>query len=103
MEMRQTPWGKATNTEQLANGILWVETIEHGGILVESTLAGTLLSAQARQIGHPWDSFLAFEQEHDMPVIFYEHPELYPWMEEILTEKIASDRLHLDHPEYFQA
>lgn len=99
--MHNTPWGMTLTRQQLAEGIFWVETVEHGGLLIEKTQARTLLSNQALKIGRPWDGFLAFEQEHDMMVVFYEHPELYPWIEEDLTEKLAADSLHLYHPEYF--
>ena len=102
METNQTPWGIALNMELLGEGILWVETAEHGGLLIERGLAGALFSSQALEIGRPWQGFLAFEQEYDMPVIFYEHPELYPWIEEKLTEQLACDCLQLTHPEYFQ-
>jgi hypothetical protein len=37
-----------------------------------------------------------------MVVVFYEHPELYPWVEEELTEKLAADTLRLSCPEYFE-
>lgn len=89
--------------QELAEGIFWVETADHGGLFIEATLARSgLLSEQALKIGRAWEHFLVYEQEHDMPVIFYEHPELYPWVEEELTEKLAADTLHLFHPEYFE-
>ncbi|HEX7737953.1 MAG TPA: hypothetical protein VF458_24115 [Ktedonobacteraceae bacterium] len=87
--------------QELAEGIFWVETADHGGLLIEATLAHALLSEQALKIGQTWEDYLVYEQEHDMPVVFYEHPELYPWVEEELTEKLAADTLHLFHPEYF--
>jgi hypothetical protein len=102
METTQTPWGIALTKERLADGVFWMETAEHGGILIETHLASTLLSAQALALGLSWNEFLVFEQEQDLPVIFYEHPELYPWIEESLTEKLAADCLLLAHPEYFR-
>ncbi len=98
-----TPWGKTTSKQELATGVFWVETIEHGGLLINIAQAQSLLSDRARTIGKPWESFLAFEQERDMLVVFYEHPELYPWIEEELTEKLAADGLSLFYPDYFYA
>lgn len=98
-----TPWGIALTRQKLADGIFWVETAEHGGLLIASEQAGVLLSAPACRIGQRWNNFLTFEQEYDMLVVFYEHPELYPWVEETLTEKLAADSLRLSHPEYFQS
>lgn len=102
MENISTPWGRALTRQELAEGVFWVETAEHGGLLIETHRARTLLSDMALKIGQPWEEFLAYEQEYDMMVVFYEHPELYPWVEEELTEKLAADSLHLHHPEYFR-
>jgi len=82
--------------------VFWVETAEHGGLLIEAERAQTFLSEQALTIGRRWENVLVYEQEHDMPVVFYEHPELYPWAEEDLTEKLAAESLRLFHPEYFR-
>lgn len=101
MENRVTPWGNATTMQELAEGIFWVETTEHGGLLIEAEQARLLLSEQALQIGRVWEHYLVYEQEHDMTVVFYEHPEFYPWAEEELTMKLAADHLRLFYPEYF--
>lgn len=97
-----TPWGVAQTKLQLAEGVFLVKTEVHGGILIEQTIAASLLSEKAIRIGKPWESFLAFEQDQDMMVVLYEHPEIYPWVEEELTEKFAEDNLREYHPEYFQ-
>ena len=102
MEKMETPWGIALTRQELAEGIFWVETAEHGGLLIEQIQAQALLSDPALKIGRIWDGFLAYEQEQDMVVVFYEHPELYPWVEEELTKKLAADNLQRFHPEYFQ-
>jgi hypothetical protein len=96
-----TPWGKAHVQRQLDNGILWIEGGEHGGLLIEHAKATEILSEKALSIGRIWHGFLAFEQEKDMMVVFYEHPELYPWMEEELAEQLAEESLRRDHPDYF--
>lgn len=97
----QTPWGVAITTQSLDEGVYWVETAEHGGILIEVTQAKTVLSEKALRIGKPWHDFLAFEQAYDMMVVFYEHPEWYPWVEDELIEKLAEDSLRQHHAEYF--
>ncbi len=96
-----TPWGRAHTQHQLADGVLWVETEAHGGLLIEAAQAETILSLKALSLGKHWHDFLAFEQEKDMMVVFYEHPEWYPWMEEELTEQLAEESLRRDHPDYF--
>jgi hypothetical protein len=100
-EGMHTPWGVALTKQQLDEGVFWIETSEHGGLLIELTQAKTMLSEKALKIGQPWYDFLAFEQEHDMMVVFYEHPEWYPWLEQTLTEALAEDSLRQYHPEYF--
>ncbi len=97
----QTPWGVSLTTQQLDEGVFWVEAAEHGGILITITQARALLSDKAQQIGRSWNAFLAFEQERDMMVVFYEHPEWYFWMEEELTLQFAEANLRQHHPEYF--
>jgi hypothetical protein len=100
-ERMDTPWGIAHTRRQLADGIFWVETGEHGGLLIEYAQAKENLSEKGLSFGTRWHDCLAFEQEKDMMVVFYEHPEWYPWMEEELTEQFAEDCLRRDHPDYF--
>jgi len=96
-----TPWGKAHTQRQLADGVFWVETETHGGLLIENAQAEEILSEKALAIGKRWYDFLAFEQDKDMMVVFYECPELYPWMEEELTVQFAEESVRKNHPDYF--
>ncbi|MBV9709517.1 MAG: hypothetical protein JO011_01235 [Ktedonobacteraceae bacterium] len=96
-----TPWGRAQTQHQLADGVFWVTTEVHGGLLIEIKQAEETLSEKALSIGKRWNDFLTFEQEKDMMVVFYEHPEWYPWMEEELVEQLAEESLRRDHPNYF--
>lgn len=96
-----TPWGKAQTKQQLDEGVYWVTTEIYGGLLIEKERAQALLSTRACRIGMPWNDFLAFEQEHAMMVVFYEQPQLYPWVEEELSAKLAEDVLRLRYPDYF--
>jgi len=97
-----TPWGVALTNQQLDDGVFFVQTVEHGGLLIDNVKANELLSVQACTIGKHWNGFLVFEQDTDIMVVFYEHPEFYPWVEDDLLEKFAEDSLRKDHPDYFQ-
>ncbi|MBE3559148.1 MAG: hypothetical protein IMW89_07990 [Ktedonobacteraceae bacterium] len=98
-----TPWGVSHTQTQLEEGVFWVQTPENGGILIEYPRAGAYLSEKAMKIGKRWHDFLVFEQESDMTVVWYEHPEWYMWAEADLVEKLAEDMLRQSHPEYFSA
>lgn len=103
MKSTSSPWGEVVTTQEIAAGVFWVETTEHGGLLIEADRAQTFLSYEALELGKPWTCFLAYEQEHDLPVVFYEHPEWYPWVEEELTERLAADCLHRSRSTYFRS
>lgn len=98
-----TPWGNTHTKWQLEEGVFWVQNAERGGLLIDKSKAAEILSDKARTIGKRWDNFLAFDQDNDMMVVFYEHPELYPWIEEELTESFAEESLRRDHSDYFLA
>ena len=100
-EEMYTPWGVAQSVELLDDGVFWVQPQEHGGLLIESSKAETLLSAKAIAIGKVWNTFLTFEEDDAMLVVFYEHPELYPWAEEELIHTLAEECLHRVYPDYF--
>lgn len=100
-EEMYTPWGVAQSVELLDDGVFWVQPQEHGGLLIEHDKAETLLSAKAIAIGKWWNTFLAFEEDDAMLVVFYEHPELYPWAEEELIHNLAEECLHRMYPDYF--
>lgn len=96
-----TPWGVALMVHVLDDGIFWVQTAEYGGVLLEQTQAGSLLSPKARALGTWWHEFLTFEQDDALLVVFYEHPDLYPWAEENLIHPLAETYLRATHPDYF--
>ncbi|HTK06452.1 MAG TPA: hypothetical protein VL485_04755 [Ktedonobacteraceae bacterium] len=100
-----TPWGIVRVKQQLAEDVFLVQTPDeqHGGILISTTRAEEILSDKARTIGQIWQEFLAFEQESAMMVVFYEHPELYPWVEEDLTARFAEESVREGYPGYFIA
>ena len=98
-----TPWGVALMVHVLDDGIFWVQTAEHGGVLLEQPQAEELLSAKARVLGIWWHEFLSFEQDDTLLVVFYEHPELYPWAEENLIQPLAESYLRANHLDYFNA
>ncbi len=96
-----TPWGAALTVSLLEHGILWVQTAEHGGVLFDQAQVRILLSPQAIRLGVQWHEFIAFEQDEAIQVVFYEHPELYPWAEEDLIQQLAEESLRRTHPDYF--
>jgi|GEM_PF-7128389 len=100
-EGMQTPWGLAHTVHVLTDQVLLTETFEHGGLLIEQTQARSLLSPRALRLGKLWNTFVAFEQDDAMQVVFYEHPELYPWAEEELIQQLAEASLRAMHPDYF--
>ncbi len=100
-EEMYTPWGIAQSVELLDDGVFWVQPAEHGGLLIEHTKVETLLSPKAIAIGTWWNTFLAFEEDGAMLVVFYEHPELYPWAEEDLIHNLAEECLQRVYPDYF--
>jgi hypothetical protein len=97
----RTLWGVALIRQRLDEGVFWIKTMTGGGLLIEKARADQLLSEKARRIGQTWYDFLAFDEEQAIMVVFYEYPELYPWVEAELTEKLAEDALHQSYPEYF--
>lgn len=98
---KQTPWGIALQEHTLSRGVFLVQTPEHGGLCIEKKRARALLSRRAIEIGTPWQHYLTFEQDSAMMVVFYEHPELYPWVEEELTGQFAEEIVRVHYPNYF--
>lgn len=72
-----TPWGMAQMKEQSVEGVWWVSTNNHGGIMVSKKRA-TELSEKARNMGKMWGYFYTFEEDCDFAVVLYEHPEWHP-------------------------
>lgn len=101
LEGMRTPWGAVQTTLTLADGVFWVQTPEQGGILIERTTATQLLTEKAQYLATAWENFLAFAEDREMSIVFYEHPEFYPWAEEELTKEIAEQSLREECPDYF--
>jgi hypothetical protein len=97
----ETPWGSSQTQQQLDEDVFLLTTAEAGGLLIRREKALRDLSEKARTIGIPWHDFFAFAQDDSMMVVFYEHPEWYPWVEEELTVQFADESLRRHHPEYF--
>jgi hypothetical protein len=97
----ETPWGSTHSPQQLDDDVFLITTNDNGGLLITQETARMALSEKARHIGQIWHDFLAFEQHEAMMVVFYEHPEWYPWVEEELTSHFAEDSLRHRYPDYF--
>ena len=104
-----TPWGVSSRQTHITNGVWFVETARHGGILVRRLVAHTLLSPEAITRGQSWGSWLAYEEDCDWSLFAYEQPLLYAaactepsspprTAEEI--QQVARECLSVWHPDY---
>lgn len=60
---KSSPWGKPDQTDVLANGIFWVGTPGHGGMMISNKAAEQVLSPEAIAQGEKHGSFLAYEED----------------------------------------
>lgn len=87
--MSHSPWGSIQHTKQIQQGVRWVSTASHGGLLVKLDVAGRLLSERAREVSHPGATIygFAFEEDCSYAVAFIEHPE---WKRFLDQDSLAS-------------
>jgi hypothetical protein len=104
-----TPWGVSAHQTRITDGVWFVETARHGGILVRRHVAHTLLSPEAITRGMAWGSWLVYEEDCDWSFFAYEQPQLYaaactePGCSPRAAEEIqraARECLLLWHPDY---
>jgi hypothetical protein len=67
-----TPWGRAQATTTFEPGFLFVETAGHGGFLLSRKFAADHLSEAGRRHGSEFAQWLAYEEDSDANIIFYE-------------------------------
>lgn len=58
-----TPWGPVQHGERIAEGLLWVHTAGHGGLMVGLDFARQHLSEAAQRRGQPSGTWLAYEED----------------------------------------
>lgn len=72
----QTPWGASDYQEKLAEGMWWVGTPGHGGLMIGKAEARRKLTPEAQACGRPFGNWLCYEEDCDYAVPFYELQEL---------------------------
>lgn len=60
---KTSPWGTVQHCKSLCLGVFEVSTPSHGGVLVASQMAGTMLSPKARKHGFREGGYLCFEED----------------------------------------
>ena len=87
---KTSPWGKVQHCKPLCLGVFEVDTASHGGILVASQMAGTLLSPQARKYGFREGGYVCFEEDAAASVA----------LRELLDKKLIRAPLRFTREEY---
>ena len=104
-----TPWGVSSHQTHITDGVWFVETARHGGILVRRHVAHTLLSPEAIVREKAWGSWLVYEEDCDWSLFAYEQPLLYaaactepgsPPRTAEEMQRAARECLSLWHPDY---
>lgn len=58
-----TPWGKSDHIEKVADGVQWVSTPGHGGLMIKEEVALEKLSEAAREVGEWFNGYLCYEED----------------------------------------
>lgn len=85
-----TPWGKAQMTTIYEPGLMRVETASHGGFLLSRQFAQEKLSEAGRKRGVEYGQWLAYEEDSDANIIFYELGHLLGDYKELAKEGILT-------------
>ena len=62
-EPKLSPWGDVQHCEEMNEGIYFVETAGHGGIMIKAEYAKEILSPEARRCGFRENGYLNFEED----------------------------------------
>lgn len=101
-----SPWDDIQQKKKLHEGVYWVSTAGHGGLMVHCDVAESALTAEARNAGmlctysqHMW---YAYEEDCKWAIPFYERPE---WLRESQRQNLASWQKIVDDPRscYYQS
>ncbi|MGL6200429.1 MAG: YodL domain-containing protein [Lachnospiraceae bacterium] len=71
-EPDNTPWGERQSGELITDGVFWVSTASHGGMMIHEDVAKELLSKEAQKVGFIENSYLCFEEDCDAAVAIQE-------------------------------
>lgn len=69
-----TPWGKADHQKKLAEGVYWVSTPSHGGLVINESIATKYLTPEAIKAAEQFGSLLCFEEDCACAIPFFECP-----------------------------
>jgi hypothetical protein len=69
-----TPWGEVWEWRRVVDGVFWVSTPAHGGLLIAARLAEETLSAHARTFGTTCGIWLCFEEDCEISIPLFECP-----------------------------
>lgn len=107
-EPKSSPWGEIQRCDYICRGVYQVSTAGHGGVMLRSSLAETLLSPAARKCGFRERGFTCFEEDCQAAVVLLElldkglhrtpkqfEPEQY--------REILEDAVKTWYPHYWQA
>lgn len=73
-----TPWGTVWSWSEVIDGVFWISTPIHGGLVIDLALAEATLSAQAKAFGSVCGRWLCFEEDCEVCIPLFEHPEWAP-------------------------
>lgn len=71
-EPETSPWGEIQDCDYICRGVYMVSTASHGGVMLKTRLAQTLLSPEARKCGFREGGYTCFEEDCQAPVVLLE-------------------------------
>ena len=77
LELANSPWDHVQTCERLAEGVFWVSTASHGGLMVDASTATETLSPEARRHGMKWGRFYCYEEDCQCSIPFFERPDWF--------------------------
>jgi hypothetical protein len=77
LQVNSSPWDAVQTCDPLADGVYWVTTAGHGGLMVESAAALAHLSPAARRHAMKWSGWFCFEEDCQCSIAFYERPDWF--------------------------
>lgn len=95
-----TPWGEVWTWQRVIDGVFWVSTPAHGGLLIAVSLAEEMLTEHARAFGTVCDSWLCFEEDCEVSIPLFERP---AWGSGKYDRLRIAQSIRLYFPSYFAA
>ena len=70
-----TPWGKSDQVTKIENGVSWVSTPSHGGLMISAGASQKYLTPKALAFGERYGAYIAFEEDCAYAVAFFQNPQ----------------------------